>query len=56
VLELQNPKKQKGVSRIIYRANSRAIFKEIIVSENEVFIKTDRNNKNHTQLKTTKMD
>lgn len=56
VLELQNPKKQKGVSRIIYRANSRAFFKEIIVSENEVFIKNDRNDKNHTQLKTTKIN
>jgi len=56
VLELQNPKKQKGISRIIYRANSRAIFKEIIVSENEVFIKNDRNDKSHTQLKTTKIN
>lgn len=56
VMVLQNTKKQKEITRIIYQANSRGFFKEIIVSKDTAVIKNNRDSRDNIRTKISKND
>lgn len=56
VMVLQNTKKQKEITRIIYQANSRGFFKEIIVSKDTAVIKNNRDSHDNIRTKISKND
>lgn len=56
VMVLQDSKTQKGVERIVYQANSRGFYEEILLSKDQIVIHKNRNRKHSISQKISKKE